>query len=213
MENRMMTDGNMKNFLAAVASSAPVPGGGGVCAYAAALGMSLGSMVANLTVGKKKYAEHEEEIRQILTRAAGVTERLAAGMDRDAEAFEPLSRAYGLPTGTEQEKAYKAEVMEAALQKAAKAPLELMEGILKAIEILERLAVIGSSIAVSDVGVGIELCRAALKSAALNVYINTKLMKDRGFAEEMNRKAKILSAEGARRAEQVYIQVEQRLCS
>lgn len=203
-----MTEMRMDAFLEAAASSAPVPGGGGVSAYVAALGMSLGSMVANLTVGKKKYAEYEEELQKLLIKAAYITERLALGMDQDARAFEPLSKAYGLPKDTEEEAAKRAEIMEKALKDAAAAPLALMEEIMEALALLERLSVIGSRIAISDVGVGVQLCRAALNSASLNVYINTKLMKNRALADEMNRKTKELVKQGNIRADETYARVE-----
>lgn len=202
----------MNRFLAEVSSAAPVPGGGGVSAYAAALGMSLGSMVANLTTGKKKYAEYEEEIQCILKKAADVTARLAAGVEKDAKAFEPLSKAYGLPRNTEEEIAYRTEVMEKALAEAAAAPLSLMEEIMEALALLDRLSVIGSRLAVSDVGVGAQLCRAALNGGALNVYINTKLMKNRELAEEMNSKVRKLSEEGNRLADKIFSEVEESLC-
>ena len=208
----MMTEMKMKDFLDQVSSCAPVPGGGGVCAYAAALGMSLGSMVANLTAGKKKYAEYEEEIQLILKKAAGVTGRLASGMEKDAEAFEPLSRAYGLPKSTKEEAEHREQIMEEALKKAAQAPLALMEEIMEALDILSRLSEIGSRIAISDVGVGVQLCRAALNGSSLNVYINTKLMKNRETAAEMNKKARELCEEGCREADRIYEQVAGSLC-
>lgn len=197
-----------KEFLEAVSSSAPVPGGGGVSAYAAALGMSLGSMVANLTAGKKRYAEYEQEIRRLLERSGQVTERLFNGIERDAEAFEPLSEAYGLPKNTEEEAAKRAEIMEKALADAAMAPLDLMRDIMEALEILARLSVIGSRIAISDVGVGVQLCSAALNSASLNVYINTKLMKNRTLAEELNNEAGQMVKRGNALADRIYAEVE-----
>ena len=202
----------MNQFLEAVSSAAPVPGGGGVCAYAAALGMSLGSMVANLTTGKKKYTEYEEEIQEILKKAANVAAGLAAGVEKDAKAFEPLSKAYGLPKSTEEELAYRTEVMEKALAEAAAAPLSLMEEIMEALTILDRLSVIGSRLAISDVGVGVQLCRAALNGGALNVYINTKLMKNRELAEEMNQRVRKLSEEGNRLADKIFAEVEESIC-
>ena len=185
----MMTDMNMNEFLEVLSSSAPVPGGGGACGYVAAVGMSLGSMVANLTTGKKKYAEYQEEIEKIITEAKTITKELAECMDKDAVSFEPLSKAYGLPKNTDEEIAYREEVMEKALVTASEAPLLMMETIYKALKVLERLAVIGSRIAISDVGVGVQMCKAAVNGASLNVYINTKMMKNTDIAEEMNTRA------------------------
>lgn len=211
VERTMMEEMKISEFLEAVSSSVPVPGGGGVSACVAALGMCLGSMVANLTAGKKKYAAYEEEIQQLLQKAGEVTKRLVSGMDKDAEAFEPLSKAYGLPKGTEEEIAKRTEIMEKALAEASTAPLELMEEILAALEILSRLSVIGSRIAISDAGVGAQLCRAALNGASLNVYINTKLMKNRQTAESMNQRAQELTVRGNALADEIYSRVENSL--
>ena len=197
----------MNAFLEVLSSSEPVPGGGGASAYAAAIGMSLGSMVANLTTGKKKYAAYEEEIQQILPQAATLVQELAEFMDKDAQAFEPLSKAYGLPKNTEEEIAARNQIMEAALVEASKAPLALMEKIMQAMEILERLAEIGSRIAISDVGVGVQMCKAALNGASLNVFINTKLMKNREIAESMNASADALLEKGNALAEEIYSNV------
>lgn len=203
----MMTDMNMNEFLEVLSSSAPVPGGGGACGYVAAVGMSLGSMVANLTTGKKKYAEYQEEIEKIITEAKTLTKELAECMDKDAVSFEPLSKAYGLPKNTDEEIAYREEVMEKALVTASEAPLLMMETIYKALKVLERLAVIGSRIAISDVGVGVQMCKAAVSGASLNVYINTKMMKNTDIAEEMNTRADELVIMSNELADRTYEEV------
>lgn len=185
----MMTDMKMDVFLDELASSAPVPGGGGACGYVAAVGMCLGTMVANLTTGKKKYAQYQDEIERLITDTSKLAKELAECMDKDAESFEPLAKAYGLPKDTPEEAAYKAEVMEKALVTASEAPLDMMKKILEAMMFLDRLSVIGSRIAMSDVGVGIKLCEAAINGASLNVYINTGMMQDKNIAESMNKKA------------------------
>ncbi len=185
----MMTDMNMKTFLDELSSSSPVPGGGGACGYVAAIGMSLGTMVANLTTGKKKYAEYQEEIEKMITDTAKLTDELAECMDKDAASFKPLADAYGLPKSTPEEIAHKEEVMEKALVVASEAPLAMMEKILEAMMLLDRLSVIGSRIALSDIGVGIKLCEAAMNGASLNVYINTGMMKDKSLADKLNAKA------------------------
>lgn len=185
----MMTDMNMKAFLDELSSSAPVPGGGGACGYVAAVGMSLGTMVANLTTGKKKYAQYQEEIEQMIKDTSKLTEELAECMDKDAASFKPLADAYGLPKNTPEEIAHKEEVMEKALVVASEAPLAMMEKILEAMMLLDRLSVIGSRIAISDVGVGIKLCEAAMNGASLNVYINTGMMKDKDCADKLNSRA------------------------
>lgn len=200
----MMAEQNMKEFIDVLSSKAPVPGGGGACAYVAAAGMALGSMVANLTTGKKKYAEYQQEIDEILEKAAVISKELIEYMDKDAESFEPLSKAYGLPKETEEQAAYKEQVMEKALMEASLTPIALMEKIMEALRILDRLSVIGSRLAVSDVGAGVQLCRAALNGASLNVFINTKLMKNTEAAEELNVKTDELLIEGNELADRIY---------
>ena len=203
----MMTDMNMKAFLDELSSSAPVPGGGGACGYVAAIGMSLGTMVANLTTGKKKYAEYQEEIEKMITDTAKLTDELAECMDKDAASFKPLADAYGLPKNTPEEIAHKEEVMEKALVVASEAPLAMMEKILEAMMLLDRLSVIGSRIALSDVGVGIKLCEAAMNGASLNVYINTGMMKDKSLADKLNSKADDLIKRSGELAQITYERV------
>ncbi|MDO5402001.1 MAG: cyclodeaminase/cyclohydrolase family protein [Eubacteriales bacterium] len=200
----MMTDMNMNEFLEVLSSAAPVPGGGGASGYVAAVGMSLGAMVANLTTGKKKYASYQEEIEELIEKTGYVTAELAECMDKDAKAFEPLSKAYGLPRTTKEEIDRRDDIMEKALVEAAQAPLNMMSTIMKALKLLERLSVIGSRLAISDVGVGVAMCKAALNGASLNVFINTKLMKNRDTADDMNTRADALIIEGNELADRIY---------
>ncbi len=200
----MMTEQKMDEFLQVLSSSAPVPGGGGASAYVAAIGMALGAMVANLTTGKKKYAEYQQEIEETIDKADILVKELAVFMDKDAESFEPLSKAYGLPKDTPQQIEERAVIMENALVKASEAPLELMEKIIEAEEVLDRLSIIGSNLAISDAGVGIQMAKAALNGASLNVFINTKLMKNRETAERMNKKADELLSKGNEIADKVF---------
>ncbi|MGN0328879.1 MAG: cyclodeaminase/cyclohydrolase family protein [Lachnospira sp.] len=203
----MMTDMNMKEFLNVLSSSEPVPGGGGASGYVAAVGMSLGNMVLSLTTGKKKYAEYQEEIEESIKKATVLTDRLSECMDKDAQAFKPLSEAYGLPRETEEEKKYRDEVMEKALVVASEAPLAMMEIIVEAMELMDRISIIGSRIAISDAGVGIQMLKAALNGASLNVYINTKLMKNEDVAQDMNTRADELVIRGNELADKVYDEV------
>ena len=203
----MMTDMTMDNFLAVLSSSEPVPGGGGACGYVAAVGMSLGNMVLALTTGKKKYAEYQEEIEELIVKATDLTKRLAECMDKDAESFKPLAAAYGLPKDTEEQLEHRNKVMENALLIASEAPLSMMELIVEAIKLIDRISVIGSRLAISDAGVGITMCEAAMKGASLNVFINTKLMKNIDVAEDMNTKADELVITGNELADKVYDRV------
>ena len=203
----MMTDMNMNEFLNVLSSKEPVPGGGGACGYVAAVGMSLGNMVLALTTGKKKYAEYQDEIEKLIVRANDLTKELAECMDKDAKAFKPLSEAYGLPKDTDAQLKYREEVMEKALIAASEAPLSMMEVIVEAIGLIDRISVIGSRLAISDAGVGVQMCKAALNGASLNVYINTKLMKDTDVADDMNTRADELIIRGNQMADEVYDRV------
>ena len=198
---------DMKDFLNVLASKEPVPGGGGACGYVAAVGMSLGNMVLALTTGKKKYAEYQEEIEELIVKATDLTKRLAECMDKDAESFKPLAAAYGLPKDTEEQLEHRNKVMENALLIASEAPLSMMELIVEAIKLIDRISVIGSRLAISDAGVGITMCEAAMKGASLNVFINTKLMKNIDVAEDMNTKADELVITGNELADKVYDRV------
>ena len=194
----------IEEFTEVLASKSAIPGGGGASALTAALGIALGSMVGNLTVGKKKYKDVEEEIRRQMQQAEVLQRELLLFIDKDAEAFEPLSKAYGLPKETEEQLEYRNKVMEEAFLKASLVPLQIMETVLEAIAVLEVMAEKGSRIAVSDAGVGVQFCRSALLGASMNVFINTKLMKDREKAAQLNQRCEELMEDGVKRADAVF---------
>ena len=200
-----------KEFAEALASKAPVPGGGGASAMAGALGAALGEMVGNLTVGKKKYADVEDDVKALMARSESLRGELLEFMRKDAEAFEPLAAAYGLPKETEEERARRDEVMEDALVRASEVPLELMEKCCEAIAVHEELAEKGAVLAVSDVGVGVLLCRAALLGASLNVFINTKMMRDREAAGSLNARAEGMIARYVPAADRTFDRVREKL--
>lgn len=202
-----MTEYNIKKFKDVLASSEPVPGGGGASAYVASLGMALGTMVANLTTGKKKYAQYQEEIEACIIQSQKISDELIEFIKKDAKAFEPLSKAYGLPRDTDEQKLERDKVLENALVVASEAPIELMKKIMEAIELLDRLSIIGSRLAISDIGVGIQFAKAALNGASLNVFINTKLMKDRDKAQAMNEETQRILKAGNELADKVYDEV------
>lgn len=203
----MIKEQVIQDFLDVLSSKEPVPGGGGASALCGAVGNALGQMVANLTVGKKKYAEVEPEVKEHLEKMVKLQAEFTALADDDAKVFAPLAKAYSLPSETEEQKAYKAEVMETNLLAASAVPLQIMEKSMQMLTILDRLADIGSRMAVSDVGVAVQSTRAALLGAAMNVYINTKSMKDRNKAEELNSSANKMIEEGSRQADRIYDKV------
>lgn len=200
-----------EEFVRVLSSAAPIPGGGGASALVGAIGMALGSMVGSLTTGKKKYAAVEEDIQRLLARSQTIQTELLALVMRDAEVFEPVAKAYGMPSATDAEKAQKQQVMEKVLREAALVPAEIMDQCIAALEVTAEFAQKGSALAVSDAGVSATACRAGLEGASLNVYINTKMMKDREFADRLNRETQEKVARGAKLAEEIFTNVTQKL--
>ena len=194
------------SFLAELASKAPTPGGGGAAALCGAVGVALGNMVGNLTLGKKKYAEVQEDIAALNAKAEALRADFLALIDADADAFEPLSRAYGIP----KDDPTRGEVMEAALLAAVQPPLEIMRKCVKALELIAEYAAKGSALAISDAGCAAAITRAACEAAALNVLVNTKPMRDREKAGEINREANELLQQCAL-AREIYDNVTGRL--
>jgi formiminotetrahydrofolate cyclodeaminase len=168
-----------EDFARGMSAKEPTPGGGGAAAYAGALAVALCSMVGNFTAGKKTYASVEADVQRMLARAEDVRRRLLELVDEDAEAFAPLSKAYGIPRDDPR----RAEVLEEATKAACTAPMEMMRQTCAAIELLEEMGQKGSRMLQSDVGCGALLAVAALRSAAINVFVNTRTLADRDFAQ------------------------------
>ena len=198
-------------FVEVLASKAPVPGGGGASALVGAIGMALGNMVGSLTVGKKKYADVEADIIAMKEKATALQADFLRLVEADAEAFEPLSKAYGMPRETEEEKAEKARVMAIVLKDACAVPMEIMEKCCEAIDVIEEFAAKGSALAISDAGVGVVFCKAALLGASLNVFINTKSMADKEYAASLNEKADKMIADYSKKADEIFAAVNAKL--
>lgn len=196
-------DKTITDFAAELSSAAPVPGGGSVSALVGALGTCLASMVGRLTAGKAKYADVEEEVLALTEEADEVSRALLALIDADAEAFAPLSRAYGIPKSDPA----RFTIMEDALRGACEPPLETMRIVCRAVEIHARMARIGSRLALSDAGVGAAMCRAALQSTSMNVFINTRLMSDRDRAASIEAEADALMGKYGIIADMTYFYV------
>jgi formiminotetrahydrofolate cyclodeaminase len=199
------------DFVTVLASKEPVPGGGGASAMVGAIGAALGNMVGSLTTGKKKYADVEADIIRLKKDSDRLQREFLALVQKDAEAFAPLARAYGMPRETEAEKAEKIRVMEGALREACGVPMEIMRKCGEAIRVIEEFAAKGSSLAISDAGVGVLFCKAALSGASLNVFINTAAMTDRAYAEDINRQANALLAEYEPLADVIFKSVKDKL--
>ena len=179
-----MTTKSCREFVTVLASNEPAPGGGGASALVAALGTALGNMVGSLTVGKKKYADVEEEIKALMKECDDLQTQLLDQVPADAEGFVPLAKAYGIP----KDDPTRAETLEKATIIACQVPMHIMELCCKSLDAIKVFADKGSRLAVSDAGCGAVIVKSALQAASLNVFINTKTLKNREAAEEMNRK-------------------------
>jgi len=193
----------LPGFIEALASKEPVPGGGGASALMGAVGAALCSMAANLTSGKKKYAEYQSDIENIISCASGSISNLLNLIEKDAEVFEPLSAAYGIP----KENPDRDEILENALVAACSVPMMILKEAADVVDIIEQLAVKGSKLAVSDVGVAASACRCAMEGAIMNVYINTKLMKNHDYAIQLNKEAEAVFHDGIKRCDIIYKQI------
>lgn len=201
------TKESCEKFVEVLASKAPTPGGGGASALTGAIGVALGNMVGSLTVGKKKYAEVEDEIKAMMKASDQLQAELLELVQKDAESFEPLAAAYRLPKDTEEQKAEKDGVLEQATKDACIVPFEIMEKCAQGIELCGQFAEKGSVMATSDAGAGAIFCRAALQAASLNIYINTKSLKDREYAEQMNQKSDALLEKYMAKADEIIAYV------
>ncbi|MDO4541690.1 MAG: cyclodeaminase/cyclohydrolase family protein [Bacillota bacterium] len=197
--------------IAELAAKTPVPGGGGAAALVGAVGTALGNMVGSFTKGKKKFSAVEGDIIELQNKCDNIQMRLLQLMDEDAVSFEPLSKAYAMKEDTEEQRLEKDKVMAEATLTACKVPVEIMEVCCSAIDILEGFLKKGNPLLVSDVGVGVLCCKAALQGAAMNVYINTKTMKNREQAEEYNKKTDSLVAKYGEKADLIYQSVLRQL--
>ena len=180
-----MTLQSCRTFVEVLASNEPAPGGGGAAALVGALGTALGNMVGSLTVGKKKYAQVEEEIIALKARCDALQKELLDQVEADDKGFVPLAKAYGIP----KDDPNRVRILEEATVTACAVPMHIMELCCQAIDCIAVFAAKGSRLAVSDAGCGAVCCKAALQAASLNVFINTKSLKNREVAEEMNAKA------------------------
>ena len=198
------TKESCREFVRVLASDAPAPGGGGASALVAAIGTALGSMVGSLTVGKKKYADVEAEIIALKETCDKLQTELLDQVPADAEGFIPLSKAYGIPKDDPNRDA----ILEDATITACKVPMHIMELCCEAMDCIAVFAAKGSRLAVSDAGCGAVCCKAALQAASLNVFINTKSLKNREVAEELNRKANLMLNKYCQLADEIFNEVK-----
>ena len=198
-----MTLASCREFVSVLASDAPAPGGGGAAALVGAIGPALGNMVGSLTVGKKKYADVQEEIIALKAKCDELQKQLLDQVEADEINFLPLAKAYGIP----KDDPSRDKVMEEATIIACSTPMKIMELCCEDIEHIAVFAAKGSRLAVSDAGCGAVCCKAALQAASLNVFINTKSLKNREVAEEMNAKANGMLDKYCAMADEIFAEV------
>lgn len=202
---------SLREFTHLLSSKQPVPGGGGGAAMCGALGIALGNMVMNLTIGKKKYARTEAEFLKLLRRSDVLMQKMYSFINEDAAAFEPLSKAYALPNNTPEEKARRSAIMEDALLGACRVPLDIMRTCADAISIIEIVAHKGNPMALSDAGAGAQLCMCAMEAASLNIYINAASMRNQETADSLAAQADSLIADNKQRAQRISSYVQERI--
>ena len=195
-----MTMETCRKFVEVLASDAPAPGGGGAAALVGAIGTALGNMVGSLTVGKKKYAEVEAEIIELKGKCDALQTELLNQVEMDEINFLPLAKAYGIP----KDDPNRDTVMEEATIIACSTPIKIMELCCQAIDYIAVFAAKGSRLAVSDAGCGAVICKGALQAASLNVFINTKTLKNREKADEMNAYCLKMLAEYGAKADEIF---------
>jgi formiminotetrahydrofolate cyclodeaminase len=189
----------IEQFLDALASSGATPGGGSAAAIIGAMGAALVSMVCNLTIGKKKYADVEAEMKTVLAKAEALRHKLTGMIEDDVKAFDAVMGAYGLPKETDADKAARDKAIQAALKQATEVPMRCCHAAREVIDLAALASEKGNLNVISDAGVAVLAAYAALRSAALNVFTNVKMITDKTFAEaklkELN--GLLAGAEGA----------------
>jgi methenyltetrahydrofolate cyclohydrolase len=207
----MISENSVEKFLDELASGAPTPGGGSAAAVMGAMGAALVSMVCNVTLGKKGHEAVESEMQAVRDHSESLRQRLTAMVAEDIAAFDGLMAAYRLPKNSDEEKSRRAAAIQTSLRAATATPLDCARACAGVIALSKRAGRSGYSGVISDAGVGALAANAALRSAALNVYINAPSLKDRTFAEKSTAELEKLLAECALESEAVFALVRSRL--
>ena len=209
----MIEDNTLHSFLVDLASAKPTPGGGSAAAVSGAMGAALISMVANLTIGKKGYEEIETEMRDQLSLSEQLRKTFISLIDEDINTFNQLMSAYKLPKDSDEQKIERAATIQLKLKDATLVPLSIAKTALDGILLAQRSAQHGNAMVISDAGGAVEMLLSALKSAALNVFINVPSIKDHTFKEVALNDINELMKRGSSIAEQVFVTVKDKLQS
>ena len=207
----MFQEQQLQTFLDQLASKASTPGGGSAAAIMGAMGAALVSMVANLTVGKQKYQDVEEEMQGFLERSEDMRSRLTGMIQADIDVFDKVMTAYGMARETDTEKAARSEAIQAALKEATDVPLACAQLCADVIELCRPVAEKGNLNVISDAGVAVLAAHAALRSAALNVYINIGGIRDQEFVQDRRNKLEFVLSGAGVATETVYELVKSKL--
>lgn len=202
-----LVDMNVAEFISVLGSDAPAPGGGSASALAGSMGTALTMMVMNLTVGKKKYEEHDSQSREILKKMTKLNKQLVAIIDRDTEAFEGVSAVFSMPKQTEEEKEKRREAMQAALKTATLVPFEMMGIMVEAVNETKKAVGKSNINAASDLGVAVLNLKSGIQGAWLNVLINLSGVKDEEFVKQYQKEGQKRLDEGCKAADKVYEEI------
>lgn len=181
----MLTDSTVNEFLNKVAGSEPVPGGGSIAALNGAVASALAAMVANLTIGKKGYEDHEELMRHISETALQAKEVFTVDVDRDSEAYDKVFACFKMPKATEEEKAARSAAIQEATKFAALVPMQVARNACRLMTLILDVARLGNRNAVTDACVAMMSARSAVLGALMNVRINLGSLKDKEFVAQM----------------------------
>lgn len=199
-----LVENTVSQFVDVLASDAPAPGGGSAAALSAALGTALTKMVTELTIGKKKYADFEEDAKELRQQMTDLTDKFVVAIDKDTEAFNDVSAVFAMPKETEEDKAARRAAMQEALKGATKSPFEIMKLTVEALRLTNDAIGKTNSNAASDLGVSALSLKAGLQGAWLNVLINLDGVKDEDFVGEYRSNGQKLLDEGNKLADDIY---------
>ena len=207
----MIKDTNVQTFLDQLASQASTPGGGSAAAIMGAMGAALVSMVCNLTIGKKNYAAVEADLKQVLQQSEGLRQRLTGMVADDIRVFNQVMAAYGMPKDTDEQKSARVSAIQDALKEATVVPLACAKACAEVIDLSRTAAEKGNLNVISDAGVAVMAAYGALKSAALNVYINVGNIKDQDFANAMKNELESVLSRCESEAQKIFDLVKSKL--
>jgi len=199
-----LSEYSLKNFLSLLASKEPTPGGGSASALTGAVGVALCSMVVSLSLGKEKFKKEEALLKEILRASQKLQESMVLLMDKDAEAFNKVSEVLKMPKETDEQREERREAIEKALKDATLVPFSIMEDAVAGLYLHEKAFGNTTTVAISDIGVGVLCLKTALQGAWLNVRINLNSIRDTTFVEEFEKKSGALLEEGSVLADKIY---------